>query len=790
MSEARRTAFVWAAVLLALLAFVAARLIVSTDISEFIPTGEDQTKAKISQAIVRSPLLQTIVLTLEAADAPSAVAASQAFETAARSDPQLMASLAFIDSGPPAGLEQTLWELYQPRRFAFAGIDEHDLERRLTDLGLRDTVADLEQRLRSPLSPLVSRLAPEDPFLALPRLMERLERERPRGLDVVAGRFVAQHRYAVLFLGTHRSAFDATAQRDIFARLHACFAEVQSQYPELELEMSGVGRFAIQAEATIKADIQRTTILSVVGLLALGIALFRSVHLVALSMIPIVAGFTVASAVSIVVFGQVHGLTLAFGASLIGVCIDYVAHFYVHHTLRPHPLGPPATLRKIWPGLRTGAVTTIAGFVVMAGSSFPGLQQISLFASVGVAAALLSTRFILPALVPATPPPVHLRAWLADRLVRWFGLLQRNPRWLGVLALSAVVLTVAGLTTTQWDDDLRQMNQLDPKLVAEDDRVRERVARFEPGTFVVAIGDTEEAALQVNDAVANAMRAAVAAGEVVAWQNVASLVPSAARQTRIHQTLASSLGLRSRLDNALASAGFHPEAFAPFYRDLAAEPPPPLRFDDLARSGAGVLVRPFRLEIGDQIGFLTFVRGITSAPALNSRLDAIEGAVYIDQANLIRSANLAYRTRAVQLVWVGLLAVFAVLLLRYRDVKTAIAAFVPAILAAGATIGVLAAARIPLSLMGVTALLMILSMGVDYGVFLVESLDEDEGSLQATLLGLMVAALTTVLGFGVLALSIHPAMRTIGIIAAVGVAASLLLAPIAPLLVLASHPRK
>jgi predicted exporter len=73
-------------------------------------------------------------------------------------------------------------------------------------------------------------------------------------------------------------------------------------------------------------------------------------------------------------------------------------------------------------------------------------------------------------------------------------------------------------------------------------------------------------------------------------------------------------------------------------------------------------------------------------------------------------------------------------------------------------------------------------MGVDYGVFMVEIRDSDEGA-GPTLSGILVACLTTVLSFGLLAMSENPALRALGAISGIGSILSLVLAPTAWLFV-------
>ena len=70
-------------------------------------------------------------------------------------------------------------------------------------------------------------------------------------------------------------------------------------------------------------------------------------------------------------------------------------------------------------------------------------------------------------------------------------------------------------------------------------------------------------------------------------------------------------------------------------------------------------------------------------------------------------------------------------------------------------------------------------MGVDYGVFLAES-GRGRASLSevsATMLSLGLACISTVLAFGLLAMSSNPALRAIGLTTGIGVLSSLILAP-------------
>ncbi|MFW6051021.1 MAG: MMPL family transporter [Myxococcota bacterium] len=780
MSRAERRSLVAGLLVLAALgAFVAARFDVTTDITTFLPSGDDRELAALSRQVADSELSRTMVLTVGAPAPDTAVAASREFERALRADARVAEELAFLEGGPPAGIERAVWELYHPRRLGFLASSAEQARARLTDGALADAARRLRRRLAQPTSPLLSRLAPSDPLLVLPGLFDRLEGARASDLAVRDGRFVTgDGTHAVLFLGTRARAFDSEAQAPLLRGMNETFASVNARFGgALDLDASGVNRFAVRAEQAIRADIQRVSILSLVGLAVLFLLLFRSLRLVGLASIPIGAGVVAGCAATLALYGRIHGITLAFGASLIGVAIDYVVHFYCHHAVAPHPDGPLGTLGTIRRALVTGAATTAVGLVALGGSSLPGLREVAVFSTAGVLAALLATRFLLPGLVPRQIADTRVRRGVVRGLGALLARLRARRRALWALPAAAVVFVAVGLPRVQWNDDFASLGRLDPELLAEDRRVRERVTRFEQMRFVVALGPSEDEALEVNDRVAAALEDAQAAGEVEGFRNLAGLLPSPSQQRAVAGAVRASPDLAARVERAFAAEGFRPEALAPFRDALESPPADPLAWDDLAQSPLAPLVRPFRVELGDRVGIVSFLHGVTRPEALQARVGGLDGAVFLDQSDLLGRANRAYQQRTVQLLGIGLLGVLLLLGLRYRDPRRAAAAFVPSVLAAGVTVAALALAGQGLDLVALTSLLLVVSMGVDYGVFLVDAEPSAPRHLPAALLSVLVACLSTVIGFGLLALSEHPVLFSIGLTAAVGMIASLLLAP-------------
>lgn len=767
-------------VLAVLALFIALRFQVTTDITHFLPGGEADRDVLLARQLAAGELSRTMVLLLdggEDGDAERLVQASRELEAALRAEPGVAAGLSFLEAGPPAGIEEAIWTLYQPRRFSFLEFEPENVRSRLIDAELTAAAGRLKRRLALPISSLVSRVAPADPLLILPGLFERLAGSRAEQLQVVDGRFLtADGRGAVLFVGTREASFDSSAQRPFLAGVQAAFARVNAGFGGgLGLAQSGANRFAVRAEQAIKADIRRVTIGSIVGLTLLFLLLFRSLRLVLLTVPVLGAGFLAGTASCLLLFGRLHGLTLAFGAALIGVSIDYAIHFHCHQTLAPDPAGPRRTLGGIWIGLLLGALTTIVGFVALVVSSFPGLREMAVFAAFGIGAALIATRVFLPGLVRASAPPTRASRALA----RWIGVgvtaMAKRRVVLALPLIGVVLLAGYGLLRAGWNDDIADLNQLDPELVREDESVRQRVVRYEQRRLVIAVGADEQAALEVNDRVHLALAAAREAGELGGFRNLASLLPSAARQQAVAAALRDDPTVWPRLRDALADEGFVAGSFEPFREALAATPVEPLLPADLRDSPLLPLVRPHQVTLEQGVGVLSFLHELHDPQAVARRLAELEGARLVDLGGTLTRAYGAYREKMTTLLLLGVLAVILVVWIRYRAIRPTLAACLPALLALFGTVGVLALAGVELNVLSLVALLMIFSMGVDYGVFLAETGDDD--ALGATRLAVVVAGLSTLFGFGLLAFSDHPALFNMGLTSGVGVLLSMFLAP-------------
>ena len=149
---------------------------------------------------------------------------------------------------------------------------------------------------------------------------------------------------------------------------------------------------------------------------------------------------------------------------------------------------------------------------------------------------------------------------------------------------------------------------------------------------------------------------------------------------------------------------------------------------------------------------------------------------YFDQQRIIEELYGRYRTRVMLLVAAGLVAVALLLFMRFRSLRDTIATLAPAVAAAATTLAILCLSGSDINLLHLLGLLLVLSIGVDYAIFLV-STERSGESQDATLLSLCIACASTCVSFGMLSLSAFPALQALGVTTGLGTLLSLFFAP-------------
>ncbi len=768
------------AVAAVLLAFATSQLGLRTDVTHFLPE-QAAGEGALVRALAASAPTRGMVLSVGARRPARARAAARELAERLRAHPEIAWARVTPDPELPAALHAT----YFHHRLGFLAETPEEIDALTADAALRAAARSARARLAAPGGSAWAGLVARDPLGGFERILARVRGTDP-GLRVEAGQFVSPDgRHALLLVQTRPPAFDTARQAPLVAAIGDAFAALRLAHSgdDLVLEASGINRFAVRIERTIRGDALRIALVSVAGLGLLFVGLLRAPRLLGLAFLPPLLGMLVAVCAGIVLLGDLDVLTLAFGTSLTGVAIDYAIHLVNHHAFAPPGTTPAATRRALRPTLALGAFTTIASFAGLALTDFPGFREMGLIAMIGVAVALAVTLGVLPVLLgPERPAPAAER--LAGRLARGAErLAARRPASLLVL-VACLAVAAMGLPRLHWSNDLRGLSQLDPQLVAEDRRVRERLSQFDTSRLVLLRAGDEATALERNRKLSERLEEAVGHGALDGIRSLHALLWPAELQRQSQAAVRGDPELGARIEAAFVAEGFRAGAVAPFLETLAAPPPAPLTLDGLQASPLAPLVDSLVAPVGDDLALITYLRGVRQEGRVAAAVAEVPGARLFDQTALIDDLFGEFRATTLRQMAVGSGLVVLLLAARYRRWRPTVAALLPSVATAVLLLGGLGLLGQEANLLHAISLLLVMGMGVDYGIFVVDA--RDRPGLEATLLSLLLSCLTTVFVFGTLALSSHPALRAIGVTTGVGVALSFVLAPLARAI---AHPK-
>lgn len=633
---------------------------------------------------------------------------------------------------------------------------------------LRAKLEALLDGLRSAASPLLARFGFADPTGAFLGLAAGwLGDSRVESAD--GAWFAPGGARALLVARGQGAGLDAEAQRAAMAAFQTAFDAARPGSARLLL--SGPGVFAAAAAAQIRGDVEMITTASVLLLAAFLYWRFRSLVLLGLVAVPLLAAVVAGYAAAAALFGSVHAISLGFGMTMLGVTVDYPILLL---TLRRPDESLPQAAARIWPTLRLAAISAAAGLLAMLGSGLPGLVQIGVFAGAGLLTAAATTRWLLPRLVS---PETRIAA---RPLPGWIALdaLRGRPRW----ALGAMLAAVAILVATggpPWQRDLAALSPIPAAQQALDGELRGQLGAPDVRSLFVIGPGTEGEVLARAEALSLAARPLIERGLLTGIDLPSRYLPSPALQRQRQAALPQADALAEAIRVAAEGMPFRPTAFAPFLAAVEeSRGLPPLDAATFAEGAPTVAARlsPLLSRHGDEVWGIAPASGVGDPLALEAAARALElpGVLFLDVKLEMERLLAEYGATTLHWALAGGALVLLLLMTGLRGVRAGIGVAAPIGGAVLVTLAVLALSGEAISLFHLAALLLLAGLAIDYSLFLAirGAPDVDDDRLGAVL----TCAISTLLTFGLLALCDTPVLHGIGLTVAVGVAAAFLLA--------------
>lgn len=769
----------------------------NADLGAFMPAAPDARQRLLIEQIQSGAPARTLLMGIEGGDAAARAQASRELAAALRASGHFDQ----VHNGDQAGFSEFGPWLLEHRYLLSPAVTPQ----RFTADGLREAIAEATSLLGTPAGNALKPLLDRDPSGETQRIAESLIPARAPRME--AGVWVGRQQPRALLMATLQAAgADIDAQAAALAAVQQAFAPMAAR--GLVLQVSGAPVFAVDSRARIEGEVHR---LAIAGALVVGTLLlltFASLPAMAVAALPVASGVLGGIVAVSLGFGSVHGMTLGFGTTLIGESVDYAIYYLIQSRRDAHGGGGwQAWVRHSWPTVRLGLWTSVCGFSALLFSGFPGLAQLGVFSVAGLVTAALTTRWVLPALMPDGARGSGLNRHLGQAARAAIARLPRlRPL---VLLLGAAALLLLWQRGELWRADLASLSPVPRAALALDEQLRADLTASDGGTLVVVQGPDVEATLQRAEAAAMRLEALVDRGVIGGFDSATRFLPSLATQRQRLAALPDGAALQVALDQATQGGPLPAARLAPFVADVErARQAQPLTLAALRGSPAAPLVDALLLRRADgsasallpvQPAGAAAGGGVDTA-AVAAALQGLDGAQVLDIGLELRTLYGRYLQEAQLQALLGAAGVVVLMALWLRSGRRLLAVVQPLALAVLLSIGVLAAFGVPLGILHLVGLLLVVAVGSNYALFF-DMLRQGQGpgaprsgstrpaprggsspvaephglDSDDTLASLLLANATTVASFGILALSGIPVLAAIGQVVALGALLALLL---------------
>ncbi len=673
----------------------------------------------------------------------------------------------------PQGFEGALADIFYPALPSLFGPDDLEwLQDRITEEGIRQVMQENFALLNSPAGLAVKQQIIRDPLGLLPHFLGRLQELRGElAVSVQNGFFVSQDgKHCLLWAESATSLTDSQHAKRVDGFIREILDEKLA--PGITARIIGPLPHTVVNAQTVEKDLKRLLPLAFIALLLLLLTTLKKLRAVFVVAIPF---FAAPLAVLVVahVFGAISIMALGFGIVLLGISVDFAVHIYLAQTRgesnaqdRLHSLRQPIGM---------ASATTLGVFAVLLFSSVPSHRQMALLALIGVGLAVLFSWFLVPIIAGNNQSALskkNMKPWSLE--------IPKRYAWCSV-ALWAVLVVGGALAWPElhFSGDLRAMDVSSAQIKEDEEVFRQVWRQGDDQAFIIARGETLQDALDKNDGVYHYLKRE----KIHSFQSLAGVLPGPAVQqdNRIawqafwqkHQD-----ALASRFQRISEEFGFVPGAYAHFF-DWLQEESKNLAPNTVLESPLGPLFlsllqsqqEPGVAKDFQPVYITTLTQYSRQFERVVSQIETeLEGVHVVspvkwraDVENLLQK-DIVGLSLAAGILIVLLVSVF------FRDVRGVAGSLAPVLAALSAMALFDYVSSRDLNLMHLLMVIMVIGLAVDYGIFAVCAARKVVD--RTALLGVSICAASTLSGFGILALAVHPALHAIGLTVLVGIGAA------------------
>ncbi|WP_051940982.1 MMPL family transporter [Stenoxybacter acetivorans] len=538
--------------------------------------------------------------------------------------------------------------------------------------------------------------------------------------------------------------------------------ETQAAVIGVETRLAGGAVFAAEAKHRAETEGARMGIIGTLLTLLLLLLLFRRARVLWVFM-PVAVGLGLGFAACVLVFGQIHVLTLVIGTSLVGVLLDFPLH-WLAPALLSEKWQAKIAMNRLLPAFVLACLITALGYVLLLFAPLPILRQCAVFSIAALIGALWASVCGLPPLFHRCilPAQTWLNAWFG-RLWQTIHGLRCSRRRIILFWGAWLVLVLAGCWHSRWQDDIRTWANLSPKWLQQAQAVSEISGITPSAQFLLIEADDEESLLKADAAVVQRL-----SGSLKNTVSLSQWVQPIASQQQLKNTL-HALADQPETWTAMTDLGIPENTIRQAL--LTAAQAPDIDLHTALNTPLAQAWQPLFLGEVSTGRYAALVRLTEKYDAAEVR-ELIRNMPNVSWVDKVARLNESFTQTRNQTLWLKIISLGLawISLVWYLGFGCGSRVLAVPVLTALSVIALLGWLNLPIGLFVIFGLLLVSAIGIDYAVYLHTA---DINNRDERLAGSLLAAITSLISFGLLAFSSTPVVAQLGLTVALGVVLSL-----------------
>ena len=582
--------------------------------------------------------------------------------------------------------------------------------------------------------------------------------------------------YVLLRMTLAPGSVSLQADKNIIGRIYSTAPKIMEDVPGITFYFSGIPFHSYESSSGAQREVSIIASITLLLIFALFLYIFRSGKPVFFSILAIGISLGTAVAAALLFFREIHIITFVFGTTLIGTCVDYSIHFFIHWKGNTEVKDGARIRSHVIKNITMSFISTQICFIVFFLSPFTILKQFALFSMAGLLSSYLTFFCIYPRLkAPQEEKNRGIKKFFnfsaglrgASDSKFFFNSAKFRRFFKPVISagffITAVTLLIVNSSSIKIKNDISSLYTMSETLLESEIKSAQVLDYGSPGWYFIVSGSGADEVLENEEKLTFRLQEEVDRGNLGSFLATSIFVPSRKNQKKTYEAMKALLPLS---ESQFEYFGF-PQGFnESFKKEFAASEVFCLPENAPAQAGISNL---WIGEIGKNFYSCVMPLKPTDESIFRSIASEFEFVHFLNKSKDI-SADMDTLTRTMLFLFLAAYIVVSVIIfLMYPWRDSLKICLVPLILVM-VSLTVLAINNISIGFFSVAALVLVFGLSLDYIFFMSGKKPKEEKRLN--LIGVTLSFLTTLLSFGALAFSSFMPVHLFGLTVCAGLGAA------------------